>query len=419
MEPKLGSAIFRYTWMRPDPVFVPAGVPLNFMWEAPNTFDWLSPILYRCGWDIQNLDDDEEWSSLWSPFLKQSSERSFNSDVHVFYIEARDASGVVTRARIEIEVVSLQMDRDLLWIDDYPLGGYIPSMTDPSEDVHDEFWTSLCSRAPGFDPAVDIYEADVCNRGSRIPLSVFANYKNIVWTYNSAVDIAWSKSINYDPGVIADFSPDNFRMFLAAGGNVLSCGRADRAGGGLGEVFPLDVYYPASVTDELAAMGYNPDHVKYALPYDYYNVTVLDKVSAMFKTGIVTRSLERDALRMAIETDDLSGLDFPDTLFLDETVSCSTCFFNPQIRGFSYVEVYDPAYYMEFIGANSHPGFSPIYKIRTRSSISPINNQAIALRVTAASSPYDSYHFGFPLWFMEHEKVEQIIDEIFRSWEIK
>ena len=34
-------------------------------------------------------------------------------------------------------------------------------------------------------------------------------------------------------------------------------------------------------------------------------------------------------------------------------------------------------------------------------------------------SSYESYHFGFPLWFFEHEKVEQIADEIFRSWEIR
>jgi hypothetical protein len=218
-------------------------------------------------------------------------------------------------------------------------------------------------------------------------------------------------------------------MFLAAGGNALTCGRADRSGG-FGETFPVPPELPASVVDELLPGDYDREIAKHSIAHNDYYITVIDKVSGVFKSGEdmvpgVNRSLERDALRMAVEADNSSGLDLPDTLMLDEIVTCSSCFFYPMTRGFSYVEAYDPEYYMDHIFASSHPCFTPLYRMKSRSSISPLNDAVIALRGTSGSceqhrqTQYYSYHFGFPLWFMEHEKVEQIMDEIFRSWDIK
>ena len=344
------------------------------------------------------------------------------------YIEARCSAGTITRARIEIEIMPMKMDRDLLWVDDWVLGDYNPSMYSPSEEVHDEFWTAICSRAPGFDPGRDILPLDemyVAVGEAPLPLEVLSHYKHVIWTYGNSPANAWKNTIRFETESNG-FRPNTLALYLAGGGSALTCGRTDRPGGGLVEIFPQSPLLPASVLDEL-------DGGRYSMAHDDYYVTVIDKVSAQFKSGdampAVNRSLARDALYMAIEAGGGADLDFPDTLMLDETVTCSNCFFNPHDRGFTYVEVYDPAYYMDFIGARSHPCFTPIYTMWARSSRSPIHGAAIALKGAISGhfstcepgryAYYDSYHFGFPLWFMEHEKVEQIADEIFRAWEIR
>ena len=42
----------------------------------------------------------------------------------------------------------------------------------------------------------------------------------------------------------------------------------------------------------------------------------------------------------------------------------------------------------------------------------------IAAGLPVTILPADSFHFGFPLWFFEHESVYQIMDEIFAEWQI-
>ncbi len=208
---------------------------------------------------------------------------------------------------------------------------------------------------------------------------------------------------------------------------MLTCGRADRPGGGLSEIFPDEQTLPASVLDELIPQDRDVEYAELSLVHDDYYVTVIDKVSGQFKTGIpgISRSLDRDAMRMAIESGGMQNPDLPDTLTLDETVTCFTCFFNPQDRGFTYVEVYDPQYYMDYLGRESHDCFSPLYRMSSRSTMSPLDYGAIAL---VASNPicedpgrtgYESYHFGLPLWFIDHEQVEQIADYIFDQWDIR
>jgi hypothetical protein len=411
-----------------------SGISFTFKWNAESYYSWFGPAQYRYGWDIQNLDDDGEWASSWSSETKESIPSSFNSGVHVLYIEARDEALTITRARIEIEIIPYAPQRDLLWIDDYPLGDYIPPMTDPSEEVHDEFWTDICSMVPGFDPARDVYDVRDESPSEPIPLSALVDYKNVVWTYNTSTTTAWQRTVVHNPTMWAAVtSPNNLRMFLAAGGSALTCGRSDRIGG-LYEVFPFETYMPASVVDELIPGEDYREYAEYSVAHDDYYVTVIDKVSGRFKTGEemvpnVNRDLDRDALRWAYEASAAVDLDFPDTLALDDLVTCMTCFFNPQERGFTYVEVYDPEYYMDYIFATSHPCFTPIYRMKSRSTISPLNDQVIAVRGTIRGGPgscephilsnYESYHFGFPLWFFEHEKVEQIAGEIFSSWDIR
>ena len=270
MGTMLGSGSFSGTHHRPAPILVPPGVPLTFIWEAPNTFDWAGPIEYRYGWDVQNLSDDDEWLYGWSPWRKQSFGRSFYSGVHVFYVEARDDAGTITRARIEIEIIPFQMDRDLLWVDDWTLGDYMPNRMFPSETEHDEFWTGICSMAPGFDPVIDICPADefyTTLGDDPLPLETLSRYKHVIWTYsNSSVNV-WKNTIRFEPEpdkapppwpIIIQwpvFRPNTLALYLAGGGSVLTCGRGDLNDSALGSTFPISPDMPASVLDEYLSNG--------------------------------------------------------------------------------------------------------------------------------------------------------------------
>ena len=63
--------------------------------------------------------------------------------------------------------------------------------------------------------------------------------------------------------------------------------------------------------------------------------------------------------------------------------------------------------------------------MRSRSTRSPIDYAPIALTTTRPECEHwdkpghESYHFGIPLWFFDHEQVEQITDYIFEKWEIR
>ena len=438
-EPVLGIETFSGMEYLPQAAIILPRVILNFSWYAEPTFAWFGPIEYRYGWDIQNLDDDEQWMISWS-YLATKEFRpgsvNLNAGVHVFYIEARDKSGTITRARIEIEVIEFTRERDLLWIDDMLLYDTpMPMRHLPTETEHDEFWTGICSLAPGFDPARDIYEADIHDRRNPVPLEVLAKYKSVIWTSDRASENVWSSTIEFGPfASINPFpAPNNLKIYMAATGNVLSCGMGDMSGSSLSAVFPDDPAYPASVIYEIAGYEYDFDYARLNMAHDDYYVSVIDKVLAPFKTGQdlpdgTYRNIDRDAMTIAIK--DCYAPLLPDTLRLWDEITQPGMFFDPMVRGFSYVEAYDPEYYMDYTGAFSHDCFSPIYRMKSRSTLSPLNGAAVALWTMDQDCEYDEYtnpysmyyrgsaHFGLPLWFIDHGQVEMIAEHLYRKWGI-
>lgn len=436
-EPILGIELFSGTEYQPSAALILPRVILNFSWYAEPTFAWFGPIEYRYGWDIQDLADDEQWMISWSSYAtKEFRPKSviFNVGVHVFYVEARDKAGTITRAKIEVEVIEFTKERDLLWIDDMLLYDTpLPLRHLPTETEHDEFWTGICSLAPGFDPARDIYEADIHDRRNPVPLEVLAKYKSVIWTSDRASENVWSSTIEFQPSPsIKPFpAPNNLKIYMAATGNVLSCGRGDLSGSSLSAVFPDDPAYPAWVVREIADDPYDIDYARLNMAHDDYYVSVIDKVLAPFKTNLpegVYRNIDRDAMTMAIK--DCYAPLLPDTLRLWDEITQPGLFFDPMVRGFWYVEAYDPAYYMDFTGARSHGCFSPIYRMKSRSTLSPLNGAAVALWTMDQDCEYDpdtnpypmhyqgSAHFGFPLWFIDHGQVEMIAEYLYHKWEI-
>ncbi|HUV35702.1 MAG TPA: hypothetical protein VMX58_02050, partial [Patescibacteria group bacterium] len=97
--------------------------------------------------------------------------------------------------------------------------------------------------------------------------------------------------------------------------------------------------------------------------------------------------------------------------------------------GLTYVEIYDPDYYMEFKIVESQPCFHPMFRMKARSSLSVLNDCAVAIWITKyedivpqvkGGTPVAarSVHFGFPLWFFKRAQVSQIVEVVFEEWGI-
>ena len=93
-----------------------------------------------------------------------------------------------------------------------------------------------------------------------------------------------------------------------------------------------------------------------------------------------------------------------------------------------YVEVYNPKYWMQMKGIRPRSCFHPMYCIKTRNTVSPLNNMPIAIWSTVHADviadatnavPAASVHMGIPLWYFDHDEVRALADAIFREWHIK
>ena len=444
-EPFLGGFQFIGILMNPIQKRLPPGVPLNFCWEASAANYGGEIVGYRYGWDIQDLEDPNQWEGggSFNPYLRCAKERTLFAGIHMFTLQVKDDGNRITMANIEIEIIQFSMERELLWVDDVPLTDLPNSLrTMPTETEHDEFWLDICGRVEGFLPDRDVYDV---KRYSNVipPIETIGRYANIIWIFSNSTDGAWKQILIFTPesmiGPSSSLALNYLSLFLAKGGHLLTAGVVDRGGGGLTAAFPTNPLLPASFK---ADMSTDPEDTSgtNSMPYKDLCVTVVDKVSANFRTDDemppdVFRTVDRDAMRYGVKKVDdpvvaehLGG--FPEQMRLWSGITCTSCFFNPLVRGFTYVEVYDPKYYMDFkLIPFSQGCFHPTYTMKARSVLSPLDNQAIAIVVTKYRDkfygreditfiPAYSFHFGFPLWFFNRDDVNQAIDVIFNEWQL-
>ncbi len=439
-ERVLANFMFVGTSFRPEERTLPPGISLSFYWEG-DAGQYSSEIAgYRYGWDILSL---EQWDAPFETGITRSSPAAFHAGIHTLTIETIDIAGNITRGQITIEIVPWEMDRDLLLVDDYFAASYpVPDLSSPTETEHDAFWTSICSRAEGFDETIDIYDTYSQSRAPSIDL--IGRYRNIIWTYSIESANRWSRVVEFTPesavGISRDETPNLISIFLQKGGHLWTSGRSDQ-GGGLAAVLQDEHRtFPVDIRCEINGLGGNCDDNSgiASLPYRDYCVTVIDKVAGHFRTdfSMPSRTLSHhDVLRSATRDDGdpvtagFPGL--PATLDLRDEVTAEGSFFCTDSLcspgGFTYVEVYDPGYWLSRIAAASRYCFHPVYRMTAASPSSVLDRQTVALWVTryddivpdapgGVAAP--SIHFGLPLWYFRHESVDSIADVVFERWGI-
>ena len=442
-EPFIGTFRFLGTNFVPIKRDLPPGVPLNFHWSA-TAEDYGGRIVgYRYGWDVADLNNPSDWPVTYSPFNLAAPERAIYSGTHTFFIEVIDNAGTTTLAQMQINIIPFDMERNLLWVDDfYSVDFTQTSWSMPTESQHDAFWIDICSRAEGFDAELDVY--DVASTNFKPPrIETVGKYKNIIWTYSSDDRNAWSQIVRFVPEssiTTGSLLTINYlSLYLAKGGHLWSCGRSER-GAGLAACLPTSsLSFPMNLRCEITGnqegcegdtSGVN------TLAYKDHCVTVLDKVVALFRednTEMPFRDVDLDALYTSYRDDGepynaaFPGL--PKDLDLWSEITKTGRFFDPMVRGFTYVEIYNPEYWMDITGSQTQSCFTPMYRMRTRSSLSAVDRTVIALWLrrfddvvpdippeSGVGVAAPSVHFGFPLWFFDHDAVDQIADVVFREW---
>lgn len=449
-EPYHGTAKFIGTESPAAVVYTPAGLPINYSWTGDASQYGSIVSTYRYGWDVKDLDNPSDWDVEPSPFHKASPEKRFYSGIHSLFIEAVDNIGTATIGKIEINVVPMVMDRNLLWVDDFHSNDF-PQITYmmPTETEHDAFWTALCLRADMFDPDIDIY--DTTENFFKAPsIHKIWRYKNIIWSYGSARwDFnTWMQIMEYVPEsdlASAPYTYNILQYYQTFGGHLWTEGQSDREGG-LSAALPRKTYFNQSNSkilvfplylkcEMMTGPGYGCADTTgvQTFPYKNYCVTMLDRAYGVMRDDddMPFRSIDWDAMtRAVVDASDpvtTSHPDLPGELHLWEKVIASGKFFDPMVRGFHYIELYDPRYWMRRNGFKSQSCFHPLYRMKARNTRSAINDAVIAYWATRYADvkpeapgtiAAPSVHFGMPLWFFDRDEVNALADVIFREWNI-
>jgi hypothetical protein len=441
-ETFLGTTKFIGMKTPPATVYIPAGLPINYKWSGDAGHYGGAVSTYRYGWDIKDLNNPSDWAVEPNPFHTAAPERRFYSGIHSLYIEAVDNIGTKTIGKIEVNVVPLVMDRNLLWVDDFHSNDdFIQSnYMMPTESEHDAFWLDICSRADRFDIDIDVYDT---NEHFFDPPNIHTiwRYKNIIWTYCAArADFnTWMKlmrriSEQSVGGVTSSVRYNVLAYYLRFGGHLWTTGKSDREGGLTASIYYLrfPLYLKCEGRCWTCSGCQDTTGARY-FPYRDYCVSMLDKAYGVFKKDedMPIRRLDYDALtHVVVDTRDhitISHPDLPEAIHLWEMVTRPGMFFDPMVRGFHYVELYDPSYWMRRNDLRSQSCFHPMYRMKARNTLSAINNAVIAFWATKyadvkADAPGTvaaaSVHFGAPLWFFDRDEVRALADAIFAEWNI-
>jgi hypothetical protein len=429
---------------------MPEGIPLIFTWTATAAHYGGLVSGYRYGWDIVNLNEDDEWEVDFTPFIGSgaaSPERTFYFGTHTLYVEVVDNSGFKSRVGIRINVIPFTMERDLLMVDDFPDGAGIHATKGalPSDAEHDLFWLNQLAAVAKFDPTTDFLNVD---RGSQIPIITMAKYKSIIWdVYGwhsfSAVNtptllyqlISFRRPDSGGGGGGGKVIPNLLALYLEAGGHLLLCGfqpmsmSVNRAYFSGGIQWPFITLYEAGGTQ---TGNYNRDGEigRVSFAYRDYCVDAIDiAATSSIRTEfcVVTRRSEYgDGLRSIIPVD---TLDLPEAA-LNSTVTLGGYFF--ETRGMNS-EIYNPDY-PSMAGCRAITYINEpreciefMFKQKTGNPLSVVNEAPVGIwtktfaRVMPpVGMPARSVLWGFEPYFLEEIPINEALQLIlFEEWKLQ
>lgn len=234
----LGTIVTSSPNTTPTILDLPAGVGMQFEFEADASSYGGIVSGYRYGWDILDLNDDEQWEIDFTPFIGDIARaplRTFFFGTHSFHIEVIDNSGFKSRVSVTVNVVQFRMTRPLRLIDDVveaPTTNFAGTKGAlPGDGERDAFWLDMLSDVQGFDATQDVFAVGLGN--PTVPITEVADYQNLIWNatashnFNSSSVVAEMVRFK-DPRqrqVGGKSSPNIPALFMAAGGHLLLAGQ--------------------------------------------------------------------------------------------------------------------------------------------------------------------------------------------------
>jgi hypothetical protein len=371
---------------------LPAGVPMEFEFEASAESYGGVVSGYRYGWDILDLNDPRQWEIDLTPFIgdiAKSPPRTFFFGTHSFFLEVVDNSGFKSRAEVRVNIIPFSMENDLLLVDDWieASQGWGLSGAVPSDGQHDAFWLDILAGVKGFNPNTDVFELKVAGR-NELPITVLARYKNVIWstagiTSGNRQPVLGELIQFVDPqgtGSTGKTSPNLVALFISAGGHVLITGNQTMlltinpsTMGGASPKFPMIFRYELTGDqdgtydgdgNEVGIRGVGED----SFAYDFCCLNVLDVTYAQGVTStrqadddqrcptstIRPRNRSADTMRRALPLDLTSGGGFPQLDFRPE-VSDGTFYSTTGL----ITDVYNPSYFEDLTDCESVAEMTP------------------------------------------------------------
>jgi len=448
---------------------LPAGVPMSFEFEA--TAESYGGVVagYRYGWDILDLNNDDEWDISYTTFVTPRAitpARTFFFGSHTFHIEVIDNSGEKSRIGVTINIIPFTMEFDLLFIDDVlePPSNCGWAKTNggaPCDSERDAFWMDMLSDLQNFNAGTDVIELNV-GGVAEVPLRTFAKYKAVIWnasgTHNSESGSGLARVIQWidpDDPVSGKTSPNIAALYMAAGGKILIVGQEVMTMvvnfGSLTPAYPIifryeldgdqELPYSSSDGNIVGVRGVGEDSFAYA--ECCLNVLDISKIQSPLAVRnpnttscpvhlLRDHDIRTDGLREAIPAPVDS---FPTLTLRPEAASNSSKFYHESKAGLVN-EIYNPRYFfidvpqcrgvVEFVAA-PRGCIAPIYNHGCLNTSSKIYNQMIAFwslvyenRIPDSGGiAARSAVWGFDPVFFNPSEVQGALDIIlYDEWEL-
>lgn len=439
---------------------LPAGVPLQFAWNASATSYGGVVSGYRYGWDISDLSDPDQWETDFTPFTSTratSPPRTFFFGTHTFSVEVVDNSGFCSRAEIKVNIVQFTFQKNLLLFDDFTpdnnsSAGWNASGRGilPSDSEHDAFWEYVLDDLEGFDPEADVLEV---REGVEVPLTEVASYKSIIWSaygdraavLNLPLLYSFIQHRQKNPttgGTTGKRQPNLLALFMAAGGHVFINGTHPMSNA-INRNLAGGIRYPMIFLYEVEGQQTrtpDPDRPIGDQNFAYHEMCldVLDycvlgsgtrRNDATYCDVLTQRRLDGnylrdDTMREAIPLDS----NFP-RLTLRPECSATGKAYQPSEKGLN-AEVYNPQYFFDecdYTPSKSRDCFQPIYGLECFDTSEPIYGQPVAFWSSEFADVVPeqggvgarSVVFGFaPVYFKPTEVRPAIEYILFEEWQL-